>query len=337
MKSASLPSIAMCLAAALPAGAAYSQGVQNRLSPEISTRVAAIPGVVGGNVRWELAWSGDGNADGIVGTPDGGLLFAQEQSSRVRKLDVDGNVTTFLGNTNGAGSVSVDADGRVFAVQRTCTDPGRAPELGPCEDPTKVAVLAPEPRVLAEGFADGASLGRVNDLVVDGRGGAFFTSGGLHHAGADGRVRTLAADVRANGVILSPDDATLYVTNRGTIVAFDVGAGGAVSNRRDFARLEDSDGGDGMAVDAAGRLYVTAGYTIQVFSPEGAFLGTIPTPRRAISVAFSGPEKKTLYVVGSGAQGPDGRDRVTPEGVRNNAKSIYRLPMIAEGFAGRPK
>jgi len=56
-----------------------------------------------------------------------------------------------------------------------------------------------------------------------------------------------------------------------------------------------------------------------------------------ISVAFSGADKKMLYVVGSGALGPDGREFVTPEGVRNNAKTIYRIPMLAEGFKGRAK
>ncbi len=44
-----------------------------------------------------------------------------------------------------------------------------------------------------------------------------------------------------------------------------------------------------------------------------------------------------LYVVGSGAVGADGRELATPPGVRNNAKTIYRLPMLAAGFAGRPK
>jgi hypothetical protein len=56
-----------------------------------------------------------------------------------------------------------------------------------------------------------------------------------------------------------------------------------------------------------------------------------------ISVAFSGPRKQTLYVVGSGALGPDGQEFRTPDGVRNNAKTIYRLAMLAEGFKGRAK
>jgi len=74
-----------------------------------------------------------------------------------------------------------------------------------------------------------------------------------------------------------------------------------------------------------------------VFSREGRYLGVIPAPRNLISVAFSGPDKRVLYVVGSGALGPDGQEFTTPEGVRNNAKTIYKLPMRAQGFKGRAK
>jgi sugar lactone lactonase YvrE len=74
-----------------------------------------------------------------------------------------------------------------------------------------------------------------------------------------------------------------------------------------------------------------------VFSPEGKYLGVIPTPRSVISAAFSGSDKKTLYVVGAGALGPDGQEFRSPEGVRNNAKTIYKITMLAQGFKGRAK
>ena len=66
-------------------------------------------------------------------------------------------------------------------------------------------------------------------------------------------------------------------------------------------------------------------------------LGVIPTPRSGISLAFSGPDKKTLYIVGSGALGPDGKEFRTADGVRNNAKSIYKISVLAQGFKGRAK
>jgi gluconolactonase len=137
--------------------------------------------------------------------------------------------------------------------------------------------------------------------------------------------------------MLSPDGRTLYVTNDTDIQAFDVAADGRTANRRTFAGLGGDRGGDGMAIDADGRLYVTASAGIHVLAPDGRQLGVIPTPRRPISLAFSGPGKRTLYVVETGAVGPDGRAWTTPEGVRNNAKTLYTLPMLAAGFPGRPK
>jgi sugar lactone lactonase YvrE len=93
-----------------------------------------------------------------------------------------------------------------------------------------------------------------------------------------------------------------------------------------------------MCIDSEGRLYVTAGDTgIQVFSVEGKSLGIIPLPRSASSVAFSGPDKKVLYAKGAGMTTPDGKEYRTPEGVRNNAKAIYRIDTIAQGYKGRPK
>jgi gluconolactonase len=92
-----------------------------------------------------------------------------------------------------------------------------------------------------------------------------------------------------------------------------------------------------MAIDSAGRLYVTAGEGVHVLSSEGQHLGLIPTPRRPISVAFSGPQKKLLYVAQMGAVGPDGKPWSTPKSIRNTAMTIYRIPMLAQGYEGRPK
>jgi len=92
-----------------------------------------------------------------------------------------------------------------------------------------------------------------------------------------------------------------------------------------------------MAIDSVGRLYGTSSPGVPVFDTEGKHPGTIPAPRNVISVAFSGPDKKTLYVVGSGALSPDGKEFTTPQGVRNNAKTIYKIPMLAQGFKGRAK
>jgi gluconolactonase len=241
----------------------------------------------------------------------------------------------------GAGSVSFDAQGRAFAADRSCTDPGLG--LGAnCTILSKIVQLAPERKVVADKFADGSTLGRINDLAADGHGGAYYTQGGLFHAKADGTVDTVAAagnpqqgGLFTNGLVLSPDGKTLYVTNRLTMLAFDVGADGGLSNRRDFATLQGepqgSFGGDGLTVDADGRLYVTGGAGVYVFDKAGTQLGIIPTPRRSITVAFAGADRKTLYIGTLGANTPTGENWQTPQGVRNIAATIYAVTTQATG------
>ena len=335
MKSRTIRVFLAALAvAAFTPGAA---GAQPLLPGERAARITAIPGVIGADAKWELVWADFETADGIVGTPDGGVLFAQEQTDTIRKLDVNGREFIFVKDTHGAGAVSLDAQGRLFAAQRACTDTAR-PFSASCQELPAISMVWPERRTLANSFSDGRPLGRVNDVMADGKGGAYFTAGGAWHVSASGVVSTVAdEDIRSNGIMLNPDGKTLYVTNNTVVLAFDVQPDGTTTNRRDFGTLDGDTGGDGMAVDSAGRLYVTGNAGVHVLSPEGTHLGMIPTPRRPITAAFSGPGKRTLFVPMMGAVGPDGKPWTTPEGVRNTAMTIYKIEMLAEGFRGRPK
>src|SRR5262245_26689297 len=212
--------------------------------------VSEIPGVIAAGAKWQIAWQGTDNADGLVGTADGGLLFAQEQPSIIGKLDKDDHYSVFLKDTHGAGSVTIDANGQVVVAQRTCTDPGRPANLPPCAEGPMVSVLAPKRKVLADKF-QGKALNRLNDLVVGKNGIVCFSAGTAYCIKTGGEVVGLGNDIRSNGIMLSPDDKTLYVTNTTVILAFDVKPDGAVSNQREFAKLQGGNG-DGMTIDATG-------------------------------------------------------------------------------------
>jgi len=323
-------------AAVLGAFSGYASA-QQLLPGERAVTVTEIPGVIAAGATWELIWADFNTADGIVGTPDGGILFAQEQTDSIRKLDVNNKEYVFVADAHGPGAVSMDSEGRVYAVQRTCTDPGRW-HAASCPELTRVAMVAPEQKILANSFPDGKPLGRLNDLIADGKGGAYFTAAGLFYVNPHGVVSTIAdKETHTNGLMLSRDGKILYVTDVTKIVAFDVLPDGSTRNRRDFADLQGDKGADGMTIDAQGRLYVTASQGVHVLAPDGKHLGLIPTPRQPITIAFSGPEKKTLYVGQMGAVGPDGKAWTTPQGTRNTAMTLYRIPMLAEGFKGRPK
>ena len=53
-------------------------------------------------------------------------------------------------------------------------------------------------------------------------------------------------------------------------------------------------GRDSLAVDNCGRIYSGTAAGIQVFSPQGKHLGTIPISRNPQNLTFGGADKKTL-------------------------------------------
>ena len=223
--------------------------------------------------------------------------------------------------------------GRLYGVHRTERPGSTKPDQASIVN--AITILAPERKMVADKWADGTTLSvRPNDVAADSQGGAYFTSGCVYYASAKGSVTVAAENIRTNGIVFSADDKILYVTNGATMVAFDVKGPGMLANRRDFATL-DMGGGDGCAVDSEGRLYVTSNPGVQVFDKTGKYLGLIPTPRGVISAAFAGPDKKTLYVVGSGAEDANGQP--IREGPQQTAATIYKLPMVAQGVKGRAK
>ena len=283
-------------------------------------QVTEIPGVIAAGQQWKFLWQAAGNnGDGIVGTRDGGLLIAQNDNSDVVKLDKDGNASIAYTDTHTGGALSIDSKGALFIVER-----GLHPAIWE---------LAPHRRVLADRF-QGDTLdcigGVLNDLMADRKGGAYFTMGGLYYASPKGVVTQYGENLHTNGIILSPDEKHLYVTNVGAVVVFDVQPDGSLTNQRDFAKLQEKTAGDGSAIDSDGRLYVSTGPGVQVIGPDGTWLGLIPTPRSIISVSFGGPDRKTLFILARGAQDSTGQQIA-------NAAQVYSIQMIAHGPSKRPK
>jgi gluconolactonase len=318
---------------------AFAQGVFPVPEPPRAVNITAIPGVIAAGAKWDLVWEGPENADGIIAYK-GGILFAQEQSNHVMRLDEKGKASIFA-SADGPGALAIGPPmDRLVVVERTCTDPGGQPDL--CREIPDVAVVAPNFRQVIANAYNTKPFGRLNDIVADRKGGIYFTDGPgpggkAYHLPARGTITSFAQNMRTNGIMLSRDEKTLYVTNGPSIMAFDVQKDGSAANPREFAKLDRGINGDGMAIDEQGRIYDATSPGVQVFSPEGKFLGLIPTPRISISLAFSGPGKKVLYAACTGAMGADGKEITTRPGIRNTAMSIYKIQMEAEGFRGRPK
>jgi gluconolactonase len=283
------------------------------------TTLAAIPGVIAAGQQWKFLWQEVGNnGDGILWAKDG-LLLAQNDNSQVLKLTDNGKTSVAFRDTHTGGALSMSPKGALFMVQRGLRQ--------------NVTQLEPQRRIVADKY-NGEPLdcvgGVINDLTADSKGGVYYTMGGVYYVSPSGTVTKYGENVTPNGIVLSADEKTLYVTNGPAMAAFDVQPDGSLTNQREFAKLT-SGGGDGSTIDAAGRVYVTtqAG-GIEVLGPDGKTLGNIPTPRPVITGAFGGKDKKTFYILARGATDANGTE--VP-----NAAQVWSIQMQAQGYRGRAK
>jgi gluconolactonase len=311
--------------------AAFAQQRGAPPPPATETTAPNIAGVVAGGTKVQVIKEGFQGTEGPIGLPDGSLIFTETNASRITKIDKDNNTSTYLENTNGSNGLAFDTKGRLISVQTTAGQ-------------TKIGVLAPKgsEAVLADSF-EGKPFGRPNDLVVDKRGGVYFTEPGpnaapgaapppltpaVYYVPPGGRAMRIVEGIeRPNGIMLSRDEKTLFVNNTSGeyLLAFDIQPDGTVKNRRNFAKYQSvtktdtgvTSGADGLAIDNDGRLYVATAGGVEVFNGEGQHLGTIPVSRAPQNIAFAGPNKKTLYIVGRGA--------------------AYKVQLLAQGFTGRAK
>jgi gluconolactonase len=318
------------LAAAMSLLAAVSTPGQAPAAGQADVAVKAIPGIIAAGARFTQVFQTVGNnVDGIVAARDGSLLASQEDNNAVLKIDKDDRASVFLAGV-AVGSLSIDRQGRLFAVRRIA-QPGTPAATHPSAPKTAgISMLLPELRMW-DTFENGtAMMGRPSDLSADGTGGAYFTQERVYYASPGGTITLVGEGVRANGIILSDDDKRLYVTNDATIVVFDVQGPGRLTSRREFAKLEAGGNGDGLSVDTAGNLYVAAGPGVQIYNRQGKYVGLIPTPPgRPTGQAFAGADRKTLYVVVQSTTDAHGRPLA--------GRTIYRIPTLAQGLPDRSK
>jgi gluconolactonase len=155
----------------------------------------------------------------------------------------------------------------------------------------------------------GQAFNSPNDLAVRSDGIVYFTDPdyeigprasetrifGVYRVSRRGSVSLLDGRVsRPNGIALSPDERTLYVGgHEDDLYRYALDDNGMVIGEREvFVSPGPS---DGLTVDCAGNLYVTA-LSVQVFDPDGVKLGEIAAGEKATNVAFGGPSQTTLYI-----------------------------------------
>ena len=285
-----------------------------------------IPGL-GPTGPTEQVASGHRFTEGPAIDTNGAIYFSDLKEEKIFRISPDGTKTTFVEESRRSNGLMVDAARhRLLACESGAGgQPGSARIVAFALEDASMDVVV--------GGYEGKPFNRLNDLVIDRQGGIYFTdilggdqglpqpSTGVYYATPGGEVTRLVAGLdKPNGVLLSPDEKTLYVLpyGSGTLMAYGVEGPGLLGAGRVLADLPKGErdpnaGGDGLTVDSAGNLYVAlpAAQALAAFSPAGEMLGRIPIPEEPSNVVFGGPDRRTLYVTAR--------------------SSLYAVPMEATG------
>lgn len=173
---------------------------------------------------------------------------------------------------------------------------------------------------LAQSY-NGKAFNSPNDLVEAVDGGLFFTdppyglegldasplkeqnANGVYHLQPDGRIaRLIDTMTYPNGIALSPDGETLYVSQSDPAAPLLMRMAPDGSNATIFfdasAYMSDTAPGlpDGMAVSATGHIFTTGPGGVFVLSPAGEPLARIKTGKATANCCFGGSDGQTLYM-----------------------------------------
>ena len=156
--------------------------------------------------------------------------------------------------------------------------------------------------------AAGEKTYRPNDLVVDQHGGIYITftpQGKVLYVSPAGDIWVAVDQINTpNGLTLSPDEGTLYVSSfvPKKIWAYDLKNPGQANNGRMIASMDDGPdrGADGMAVDRAGNIYCAGPTDVWIWSPTGELIDKIACPTKPINCTFGDQDMRSLYITGPG-------------------------------------
>jgi gluconolactonase len=234
------------------------------------------------------------------------------------------------GDPKGSATVEMDPDGTYRYIARGIETNGTFPlhngNLAVCdmyghrviEMNTKGRVV----RTIADTY-EGKRIDGPNDVCVDTKGGVYFTDPQIlppphmqpgksvfYVNPKGGIIRVIPPGVmeKPNGITLSPDNKTLYVNNTpiNYMMAYDVNEDGTLSNGWKFgkilltAEILDQESvypqTDGIKTDEKGNVYLTTIMGVQIFNPQGEYVGNIHFPLMPVNCCFGGEDGKTLYV-----------------------------------------
>jgi len=246
----------------------------------------------------EVLGTGYGFSEGPAADAQGSIYFSDGRKDSIHFYELGKPVTLFVDDSTDANGMMFNSKGELYVCE------GAAYRVVAFDVKTK------QKRVLASRI-DGTHFNEPNDLAIDHQDGFYFSDPNYQHRGQatvmkedayycspEGQItRVSTVCIKPNGVLLSPDDRTLYLADsRGeAIYRYDVLGPGKLANETKWiAGLAAHP--DGMTLDEHGNLYICCGRAgLKVFSPQGEPLGLIELPY-ASNCCFGGPDFTTLFV-----------------------------------------
>lgn len=245
----------------------------------------------------------------------GKVLFTDIPANAIMQWSAGDGLSVWCSNSHFAIGLTRDRDGRVIACEhstRMLTALG-VNAHGACGERT----------TLASGINDRV-LNSTNDVICASDGTTLFTDppfgvraegGELHgyqqamelpgcyvlEVGDTPTSPRIAIETvyRPNGLCLSPDERVLYVSCSSElhhkVIAFDVAAGWAIGDQRDFAVMPNGVP-DGMRVDAEGNVWVGGGDGIYIYRPDGTQISHIAVPEMVTNLEFGGEDMCDVYI-----------------------------------------
>ncbi len=242
--------------------------------------------------EWTLVGEGYKFTEGPTANAQGEVFFNDIPNSKAYKIGLDGQVHTFLEDTQKANGQAFGPDGRLYTV---------------ASGSNKILAYDKEnkPTVIAEGFHG-------NDIVVRHDGGIYVTNPSpngsepskVQYISPRGESKVVDTGLKyANGVTLSPDQSLLYVADSRShwVYSYQIQENGDLAYKQRYDHLHvpdtaDDSGADGLRVDRDGRLYVATRMGVQVCDQAGRVNAIILTPNGKISnLCFGGENFNILF------------------------------------------
>lgn len=273
------------------------------------------PEVIPPGATLERLFQGCAFAEGPAADAAGNVFFSDCPNNRILVYrPATGRTEVWQEPSERANGMNFDAQGRLVV----CCDgkDGGARAVRRYEPDGAITTLA--------SHYQGKRLNAPNDLCFDKTGRIYFTDPrygyqddleqdcmAVYRIEPDGAVSRVVDDLETpNGILITEDNQTLYLVDHNpapggarTLVAYEADAYGQWRYRATLHDFGEGYGGDGMVLDVAGNIYLTAGSGekagIYIFSPTGEQLGFIPTGEIPGNCTFGGPDLRTLYIAAS--------------------------------------